>query len=92
MKDEIIHSKILNKFKTIVFLIRFYNQNKPVGSNNPFRIASNWEFVDEDGITNVVSGTEYLNSINSKLLKKKVIYLFNLVINLTWSDIWNATK
>ncbi len=28
--------------------------------NNPFRIASNWEFVDEDGITNVVSGTEYL--------------------------------
>jgi hypothetical protein len=60
MKDEIIHSKILNNFKQF-FFIWILNQNKPVGSNNPFRIASNWEFVDEDGITNVVLGTEYLN-------------------------------
>ncbi len=69
MKDEIIHSKILNDLNQF-FLIRISNENQPVVSNNPFRIASNWEFVDEDGINNVVSGTEYLN----KQIRSRINY------------------
>ena len=36
------------------------NEIKPDGCNNPLRIASNCALVDDDGITNVASGTEYL--------------------------------
>ncbi len=49
-----------------LLMIEHYFYFDHIGSNNPFRIASNWEFVDEDGITNVVSGTEYLEKKKDK--------------------------
>ena len=61
MRHEIIPSMILKYINTCQ-IVRFQLENeiKPDGCNNPLRIASNCALVDDDGITNVESDTEYL--------------------------------